>query len=51
MYYYRQLHVSTVPYEDNDGLIKPYGFVLDFVGIFAELWKKPSPLIRTWWAA
>ena len=22
------------PYEDDDGLIKPYGFVLDFVGIF-----------------
>ena len=27
------------PYEDNDGLIKPYGFVLDFVGIFANLKK------------
>ena len=27
------------PYEDNDGLIKPYGFVLDFVGIFANLEK------------
>ena len=25
------------PYEDNDGLIKPYGFVLDFVGIFGDL--------------
>ena len=25
------------PYEDNDGLIKPYGFVLDFVGIFENL--------------
>ena len=25
------------PYEDNDGLIKPYGFVLDFVGIFGNL--------------
>ena len=29
------------PYEDNDGLIKPYGFVLDFVGIFKQSWKKP----------
>lgn len=27
------------PYEDNDGLIKPYGFVLDFVGVFANLEK------------
>ena len=27
------------PYEDNDGLIKPYGFVLDFVGIFENLEK------------
>ena len=27
------------PYEDNDGLIKPYGFVLDFVGIFGNLEK------------
>ena len=27
------------PYEDSDGLIKPYGFVLDFVGIFANLEK------------
>ena len=27
------------PYEDNDGLIKPYGFVLDFVGIFGNLKK------------
>ena len=27
------------PYEDDDGLIKPYGFVLDFVGIFANLEK------------
>ena len=25
------------PYEDDDGLIKPYGFVLDFVGIFGNL--------------
>ena len=25
------------PYEDDDGLIKPYGFVLDFVGIFENL--------------
>ena len=25
------------PYEDGDGLIKPYGFVLDFVGIFENL--------------
>ena len=27
------------PYEDNDGLIKPYGFVLDFVGVFENLEK------------
>ena len=27
------------PYEDDDGLIKPYGFVLDFVGIFDNLEK------------
>ena len=27
------------PYEDNDGLIKSYGFVLDFVGIFENLEK------------
>ncbi len=27
------------PYEDDDGLIKPYGFVLDFVGIFGDLEK------------
>ncbi len=27
------------PYEDDDGLIKPYGFVLDFVGIFGSLEK------------
>ncbi len=27
------------PYEDNDGLVKPYGFVLDFVGIFENLEK------------
>lgn len=25
------------PYEDEDGLTKPYGFVLDFVGIFEKL--------------
>ena len=25
------------PYEDDDGLVKPYGFVLDFVGIFEKL--------------
>lgn len=25
------------PYEDDEGLIKPYGFVLDFVGIFEKL--------------
>lgn len=25
------------PYEDDDGLVKPYGFVLDFVGIFERL--------------
>ncbi|MDX2231332.1 MAG: HsdR family type I site-specific deoxyribonuclease [Leptolyngbyaceae cyanobacterium bins.349] len=27
------------PYEDNDGLTKPYGFVLDFIGIFEKLEK------------
>jgi len=27
------------PYEDNDGQVKPYGFVLDFVGIFEKLEK------------
>lgn len=27
------------PYEDDDGLVKPYGFVLDFVGIFEKLEK------------
>ena len=27
------------PYEDDDGLVKPYGFVLDYVGIFANLEK------------
>ena len=27
------------PYEDEDGLVKPYGFVLDFVGIFENLKK------------
>ena len=27
------------PYEDIDGLVKPYGFVLDFVGIFENLEK------------
>ena len=27
------------PYEDNDGLVKPCGFVLDFVGIFENLEK------------
>lgn len=25
------------PYEDDEGLVKPYGFVLDFVGIFEKL--------------
>lgn len=25
------------PYEDDDGLTKPYGFILDFVGIFEKL--------------
>ena len=29
------------PYEDDDGLMKPYGFVLDFVGIFGNLGKSP----------
>ncbi|MCC5610557.1 HsdR family type I site-specific deoxyribonuclease [Nostoc sp. CHAB 5834] len=28
------------PYEDTDGLIKPYGFVLDFIGIFGDNLKK-----------
>ena len=27
------------PYEDEDGQVKPYGFVLDFVGIFEKLEK------------
>lgn len=27
------------PYEDVEGLVKPYGFVLDFVGIFEKLEK------------
>ncbi len=27
------------PYEDNEGLVKPFGFVLDFVGIFEKLEK------------
>ena len=27
------------PYEDEDGLVKPAGFVLDFVGIFENLEK------------
>jgi type I restriction enzyme R subunit len=27
------------PYEDGEGLVKPYGFVLDFVGIFERLEK------------
>ena len=27
------------PYEDAEGLVKPYGFVLDFVGIFEKLEK------------
>ncbi len=27
------------PYEDEDGLVKPFGFVLDFVGIFERLEK------------
>ena len=27
------------PYEDNEGQVKPYGFVLDFVGIFEKLEK------------
>ena len=27
------------PYEDDDGLAKPYGFVLDYVGIFENLEK------------
>ncbi len=25
------------PYEDDEGLVKPYGFILDFVGIFEKL--------------
>ena len=27
------------PYEDDDGLVKPYGFILDYVGIFDNLEK------------
>ncbi len=27
------------PYEDDDGLVKPYGFVMDYVGIFENLEK------------
>ena len=27
------------PYEDESGLVKPFGFVLDFVGIFERLEK------------
>ena len=27
------------PYEDDDGLVKPYGFVMDYVGIFEILEK------------
>lgn len=27
------------PYEDQDGLVKPFGFVVDFVGIFERLEK------------
>ena len=27
------------PYEDDDGLVKPYGLVFDFVGIFEDLEK------------
>lgn len=30
------------PYEDDEGLVKPYGFVLDFVGIFEKLEKALS---------
>ena len=30
------------PYEDDEGLVKPYGFVLDFVGIFSRLEKALS---------
>ena len=36
------------PYEDNDGLIKPYGFVLD-LSVSSVIWKKHLPLIQTWW--
>ena len=28
------------PYKDNDGLVKPFGFVLDFVGIFDQNLQK-----------
>lgn len=27
------------PYEDDEGLVKPFGFILDFVGIFEKLEK------------
>ena len=30
------------PYEDDDGLLKPAGFVLDFVGIFENIRKRHS---------
>jgi type I restriction enzyme, R subunit len=30
------------PYEDDEGQVKPYGFVLDFVGIFEKLEKALS---------
>jgi len=35
------------PYEDDDGQVKPYGFVLDYVGIFEKL-EKRSPLTPMW---
>lgn len=28
------------PYEDGEGLVKPYGFVMDFIGIFGENLEK-----------
>jgi len=30
------------PYEDDEGLVKPFGFILDFVGIFERLEKALS---------
>lgn len=34
------------PYKDAEGLVKPYGFVLDFIGIFGENLEKALTLVR-----